>query len=83
MTDLEFLKLIKTLFKEHLNAPEDCKPSCHQLLETIEQFREEVINEYKSNQNFIRNGYIKETDDDAQRAKSFKRTARRLGLLMD
>ena len=83
MTDLEFLKLIKTVFKDHLKAPEGCKPSFHQLLETIEQFREEVINDYKLTQNFLRNGYIKEIDDTFKQKKRLRRTARELGILLD
>lgn len=47
MNDIQFLELLKIAFKDHLNAQEDLKPSLQQLLELVEMFREQVIEEYE------------------------------------
>lgn len=47
MTDVEFLLMLKTAFKDHLNADKSNSPSLQQLLELVEFFRQEVIEDYK------------------------------------
>ena len=47
MTDEEFLLILKEAFKRHLNADKSCSPSLQQLLEIVEIFRQEVIEDYK------------------------------------
>ena len=47
MTDEEFLLILKAAFKRHLNADKSCSPSLQQLLELVEIFRQEVIEDYK------------------------------------
>ncbi|MCT4238448.1 hypothetical protein ATE49_04460 [Elizabethkingia miricola] len=47
MNDIQFLELLKMAFKDYLNAPENLKPSLQQLLELVEIFREQTIEEYK------------------------------------
>ena len=49
MTDIQFLLMLKTAFKDHLNADESSAPSLLQLLELVEFFRQEVIEDYKIN----------------------------------
>ena len=47
MTDVEFLLMLKTAFKDHLNADKSCSPSLQQLLEIVEIFRQEVIEDHE------------------------------------
>ncbi|OCW75087.1 hypothetical protein A4G24_08430 [Elizabethkingia anophelis] len=47
MNNIQFLELLKIAFKDHLNAAEGLKPSLQQLLELVEMFREQVIEEYE------------------------------------
>ena len=47
MTDEEFLLMLKKEFKDHLNADKSYSPSLQQLLELVEIFRQEVIEDYK------------------------------------
>lgn len=47
MTNMQFISLLKTVFKDHLNAHKSGKtPSFQQLDELVEMFREQVIDEF-------------------------------------